>query len=104
MDWREITVEFNGRPVSGSYAVENQIVVVRTPQVKSGQAGTTNPVWIAFRLLRSSQAAWRYSPQSAARLRDGRAAQAAAHRNNAPWQNRFRCIGRDGHSICRRIS
>jgi len=52
MDWREITVEFNGRPVSGSYAVENQIVVVRTPHgVKSGQAGTTNPVWIAFRLL-----------------------------------------------------
>jgi hypothetical protein len=23
MDWREITVEFNGRPVSGLYAVEN---------------------------------------------------------------------------------
>jgi hypothetical protein len=53
MDWREITVEFNGRPVSGSYMVENQLVVVRTPHgVKSREVGTMDPASLAFRLLR----------------------------------------------------
>jgi hypothetical protein len=53
MDWREITVEFNGRPVSGLYAVENRIVVVRTPHaVKSGEVDTRGQTWLAFRLLR----------------------------------------------------
>jgi glutamine synthetase len=53
MDWREITVEFNGRPVSGSYTVENRIVVVRVPHgVKSREVDTMGPAWLAFRLLR----------------------------------------------------
>jgi len=53
MDWREITVEFNGRPVSGSYTVENRIVVVRTQHgVKSGKVDTRGQTWLAFCLLR----------------------------------------------------
>jgi hypothetical protein len=53
MDWREITVEFNGRPVSGSYTVEKRIVVVRTPHgVKSREVGAMGPASLAFRLLR----------------------------------------------------
>jgi hypothetical protein len=53
MDWREITIAFDGRPVSGSYTVENRIVVVRTPQgIKSQEVGTMDPTSLAFRLLR----------------------------------------------------
>jgi hypothetical protein len=53
MDWREITVAFDGRPVSGSYTVEKQIVVVRTPHgVKSQEVRTMDPTSLAFHLLR----------------------------------------------------
>jgi len=53
MDWREITVAVDGRPVSGSYTVEKQIVVVRTPHgAKSREVGTMDPTSLAFRLLR----------------------------------------------------
>jgi hypothetical protein len=62
MDWREITVEFNGRPVSGSYTVENRIVVVRVPHgVKSREVDTMGPAWLAFRLLRELAGKERHS-------------------------------------------
>ena len=58
MDWREITVAFDGRAVSGSYTVENQIVVVRTEHgAKSWEVGTMDPTSLAFRLLRELAAA-----------------------------------------------
>jgi hypothetical protein len=57
MDWKEITVAFDGRPVSGSHTVENQIVAVRTPHgVKSREVRTMDPTSLAFRLLREPAA------------------------------------------------
>jgi hypothetical protein len=50
--WRQITVEFSGHPLSGSYAVENGIVKVKTPYgEKAIQVGAFNSEWVARRLL-----------------------------------------------------
>jgi hypothetical protein len=50
--WRQIAVEFNGRRLSGSYAVENGIVKVKTPYgEKATQVGSFNSEWVARRLL-----------------------------------------------------
>ena len=50
--WRQITVEFNGHRLSGSYAVEDGIVKVKTPYgEKATQVGSFNSEWVARRLL-----------------------------------------------------
>jgi hypothetical protein len=51
--WKEITTAFKGRLTGGSYAVENEIVRVRTPLgEKVAALEGTNAVWVAWRLLR----------------------------------------------------
>jgi hypothetical protein len=51
--WKEITTQFAGRPVSGSYAIENGILKVRTPYgEKTAQLGFLSPIFLAARLLR----------------------------------------------------
>ena len=50
--WRQVTVEFSGHPVSGSYTVEDGIVKVKTPYgEKATQIGSFNSEWVARRLL-----------------------------------------------------
>jgi len=50
--WKQITTVFTGRAVSGSYAVEDGIVKVRTPDgEKTAQLVGTGAIWIAHRLL-----------------------------------------------------
>jgi hypothetical protein len=50
--WQQITVEFSGHPLSGSYAVEDGIVKVKTPYgEKATQIGLFNSEWVARRLL-----------------------------------------------------
>ena len=50
--WQKITVEFSGDPLSGSYAVEDGIVKVKTPYgEKATQIGPFNSEWVARRLL-----------------------------------------------------
>jgi hypothetical protein len=51
--WKQITTEFRGRAVSGSYAVEDGTVKVRTPTAeKTAPLVGTGAIWIAGRLLR----------------------------------------------------
>jgi hypothetical protein len=46
------TVEISGHPLSGSYAVEDGIVKVKTPYgEKATQVGSFNSEWVARRLL-----------------------------------------------------
>ena len=50
--WQQITAEFSGRPLSGSYAIEDGMVKVKTPYgEKATQIGSFNPEWVARRLL-----------------------------------------------------
>ena len=50
--WQQITAEFSGRPLSGSYAIEDGMVKVKTPHgEKATQIGSFNPEWVARRLL-----------------------------------------------------
>jgi hypothetical protein len=50
--WQQITVEISGRPLSGSYAVEDGIVKVKTKYgEKVTQIGSFNSEWVARRLL-----------------------------------------------------
>ena len=50
--WRKVTAEFSGYPLSGSYAVEDGIVKVKTLSgAKATQIGPFNPEWVARRLL-----------------------------------------------------
>jgi hypothetical protein len=50
--WQQITVEFSGHPLSGSYAVEDGIVKVKTQYgEKATQIGPFNSEWVARRLL-----------------------------------------------------
>jgi hypothetical protein len=50
--WDHCTVEVDGRQVSGSWAVEDGMVKVRTPKgEKATQIGSHNPTWLARRLL-----------------------------------------------------
>jgi hypothetical protein len=59
--WRQIAVEFNGRRLSGSYAVENGIVKVKTPYgEKATQVGSFNSEWVARRLLEELAAEGKY--------------------------------------------
>ncbi len=51
--WKQITTVYKGRAVSGSYAVENGAVKVRTPSgEKTAQLVGSGAIWIAGRLLR----------------------------------------------------
>ena len=59
--WRQITVEFSGYPLSGSYAVENGIVKVKTLYgEKAIQVGVFNSEWVARRLLEELAAEGRH--------------------------------------------
>ena len=50
--WQQITAEFSGHPLSGSYAIEDGMVKVKTPYgEKATQIGSFNPEWVARRLL-----------------------------------------------------
>jgi hypothetical protein len=50
--WQQITVEFNGHSLSGSYAMENGIVKVKTPcGEKADSSSPFNPEWVVRRLL-----------------------------------------------------
>jgi hypothetical protein len=50
--WQQITVEISGHPLSGSYAVEDGIVKVKTQYgEKVTQIGPFNSEWVAKRLL-----------------------------------------------------
>ncbi len=50
--WQQVTVEFSGDPVSGSYTVEDGIVKVKTLYgEKTTQVGSFNSEWVARRLL-----------------------------------------------------
>jgi hypothetical protein len=51
--WKEITTQFEGRPISGSYAIESGLLKVRTPHgEKTAQLGFLSPIFLAARLLR----------------------------------------------------
>ncbi len=52
--WKEITTKFNDRAVTGSYAIEDGTVKVRTPNgQKATQLGIgLSPIWLAGHLLR----------------------------------------------------
>jgi hypothetical protein len=51
--WREITTRFNDRAVTGSYAVENGVLTVKTPRgQKSANLGALSTIFLAARLLR----------------------------------------------------
>jgi hypothetical protein len=50
--WQQITAEFSGHPLSGSYAIEGGVVKVKTRHgEKATQIGALNPEWVARRLL-----------------------------------------------------
>ena len=50
--WQQITAEFSGHPLSGSYAIEDGMVKVKTAHgEKTTQIGSFNPEWVARRLL-----------------------------------------------------
>jgi hypothetical protein len=50
--WQRVTVEFNGHSLSGSYAVENGVVKVKTPfGEKTDSSSPFNSMWVARRLL-----------------------------------------------------
>ena len=50
--WGQITAEFSGQPLRASYAIENGVVMVKTPLgEKVTQIGSFNPEWVARRLL-----------------------------------------------------
>jgi hypothetical protein len=50
--WQQITAEFSGRPLSGSYAIEDGMVKVKTLHgEKASQIGPFNAEWVARRLL-----------------------------------------------------
>jgi hypothetical protein len=51
--WKLITIEFNGRLVNGSYAVDGAILKVKSRRgEKATQLGGTNAIWVAGRLAR----------------------------------------------------
>ena len=53
--WQQITAEFSGHPLSGSYAIEDGMVKVKTLHgEKATQIGSFNPEWVARRLLEES--------------------------------------------------
>ena len=50
--WQQVTAEFGGHPLSGSYAIEDGMVKVKTPHgEKATQIGSFNAEWVARRLL-----------------------------------------------------
>jgi hypothetical protein len=50
--WRQVTAEFSGHTLSASYAIESNMVKVKTPYgEKAPQIGSFNPEWVARRLL-----------------------------------------------------
>jgi hypothetical protein len=50
--WQQITVEFDGHSLTGSYAVENGVVKVKTPfGEKTDSSSPFNSEWVARRLL-----------------------------------------------------
>jgi hypothetical protein len=51
--WKNFTTQFKGRAISGTYAVEDGMVKVKTPHgQKATRLGGTNAIWVAARLLR----------------------------------------------------
>jgi len=51
-DWQQVTAEFGGHPLSGSYAIEDGMVKVKTLHgEKATQIGSFNAEWVARRLL-----------------------------------------------------
>ena len=55
--WKEISTAFKGRPIGGSWVVENGIVRVRTTLgEKMAPLEEANGVWVAWRLLREMAA------------------------------------------------
>jgi hypothetical protein len=50
--WQKVTAEFSGHPLSGSYAIADGMVKVKTLHgEKVSQIGALNPEWLARRLL-----------------------------------------------------
>jgi hypothetical protein len=50
--WQQVTIEISGRPLTGSYALEDGIVKVKTRYgEKATQVGAFNSEWVARRLL-----------------------------------------------------
>ncbi|MFY9841000.1 MAG: hypothetical protein WAK55_31920 [Xanthobacteraceae bacterium] len=55
--WKDISTAFEGRAIGGSWAVENDIVRVRTALgEKVAPIEEANGVWVAWRLLREMAA------------------------------------------------
>ena len=51
--WNQIRTEFYGRPVYGSYVIEDGVLKVKTPRgERTTQFAGSNPDWLAERLLR----------------------------------------------------
>jgi len=51
--WKEISTAFEGRPIGGSWLVENGIVKVKTTLgEKTAPLENANGTWVAWRLLR----------------------------------------------------
>ena len=67
--WQQITAEFSGQPLSGSYAIEDGMVKVKTPHgEKATQIGSFNPEWVARRLLQELAEEGRVEEKKAALL------------------------------------
>jgi len=50
--WQQVTAEFGDHPLSGSYAIEDGMVKVKTLHgEKATQIGSFNAEWVARRLL-----------------------------------------------------
>ena len=55
--WKKITAEFSGHPLSGSYAIEDGMVKVKTPHgEKATQIGSFNPEWVVQELAEEGRA------------------------------------------------
>jgi hypothetical protein len=51
--WKDISTAFEGRPIGGSWIIENGIVKVKTTLgEKTAPLEEANGIWIAWRLLR----------------------------------------------------
>jgi hypothetical protein len=51
--WKEISTAFEGRPIGGSWLIENGIVKVKTTLgEKTAPIEEANGTWVAWRLLR----------------------------------------------------
>jgi hypothetical protein len=50
--WKQFTTAVNDRQISGSWAIEDGVVKVRTPHgEKTTPIGESDPIWLAARLV-----------------------------------------------------